>query len=507
MKVSSIIAFIALMVSIHSQTIERGYLSIDDVKLVILKEMDSMQKHNDFFEAFNTFARTCENKIVPMLITLGLEPEENLFFCKLIENAIPDYFMPVFTVNAALNDGLVETIIKEFFKIYSELAFDLERIKIAKVFRDNISILYRVRNIFPFDADYFSGLMKGIYVREEAYEINEKNLERASRDFIDFMSYKFMDKSASLLYSNPRLYMFTFYQMFEEPFEAISYMLNDISLSEQSFIVKHGERRLYLLDNLDNMALKSLNIFKTKRTNEIIDATAKEQQNKFEYEDKHIKIPNAESLEDYISKDQYTPKEDEVSEMNFRLINVCVKSTAFSSQSMEKIFCYFITAGVRNVGYLIENDKYNFRLQEIFRKISEENEGAFIKYKPSYITEESEYNKKIYPKFKQSLSNSAVAFRTELKKLERDFYDNYLKAIRQNFMYHWRKIVAYFLSQAVFRPGISQATLEKNILNFFQFTQDNWVERRESDYFKFNEFYQHFLTTYHENLQKFTQFK
>ena len=507
MKIVCLFAITALVLLGKAQEIERGFLNVDDIKLVILKEMDSMHKHNDFFDAYNIFFTTCEHKIVPMLDHMGYEEDDNVLYCKLIENAIPEYFMPVFTVNTALNDNLIEKIIKDFFKIYTELAFNLENIRIAKIFHDNISMLYKLRNIFPFEEGYFVALMKDGFIPEDSFEIEEKPLQKASNNFVNLIIYKFIDKSASLLYSNPRLYIYTLQQLFNEPFEIITYFLNDIIVAKNSFMIKYGERRLYLLDNLDNMALKSLNIFKTKRTNQIIDSVAKQQKIDNKEGKKEKQVQNIESLEEYLSTDQYTPHEEEKSEINFRLINICVKSSAFASQSLEKIFCYYLTEGIKNVNYLIEHDKYNFKLQEIFRKISKENESKFIKYKPSYFTEESEYNNNIYPKFRASLSTSAKVFRKEIKKLEKQFYDDHVNSIRKNFFYHWRKIIAYFLSQTVYRPGISPETLNKNMINFFQFVQDNWIERRETEFFKLNELYQHFLTTYHENLLKFTKFK
>jgi len=396
---------------------------------------------------------------------------------------------------------------KDFFKIYTELAFDMEKIKIAKIFHDNISVLYKMKNLFPFEPEYFVQLMKTEFIPQDSYEINEKSLDKATTDFINFIVQKFIDLSAKFLYSNHKLYIYTFYQMLTDPFEIFVYLLNDIALLEQSFLVKHGERQLYLLDNLDNMALKSLNIFKSQKTNAIINKMAKIEKRKETNGDTEKNLFTLESLETYMAEDQYAVKEDGPTEINFRLINVCVKSSAFASQSFEKMFCYELTAGIRDLGYLIENERYNFRLQEIFRNISEEHEKKFIKLKPSYFTDETSYNIKIYPKFLISIHGSTEAFMKELKKLKIEFVEDHLNSIRQNFFYHWRKVLSYFLSKAVFRPGISPASLLKGLLNYFQFTNDNWIERKEVEYFKLGEFYQRFVTNYHANLQKFTQFK
>lgn len=490
-----------------TQRIEHNYLDIEEIKLIVIKEIEAMRNDDQFFTTFNDFYMLCQNKMPAMLDTYNIDNEDTDFYCKLLENTIPEYFMPVFVIDSSKNEKIVEDLIREFFKIYREMDFDIERIRIAKIFEKDISMLYRLRGLFSFEQGYFSSIMSR-YLPDDSSKVNEAELTQACHKFINLLIFKFMEKSNKLFYANPQLYMFTWYKLFENPFEMFTFFLNDLAYMENIFMQDYMERRLYLIDNLDNLALKSLNIFKSKKTKEIFNAMAKRSKNMIEGAMKNNgTVQDKESLAENVDLDQYRPEEDESFEVNFKLINVCVRSSAFKSQSLEKMFCYFLTSGIHGVDYLVLHPKYNFRLQEIFNAVSEKHEEKFIAYKASYFTAESEYNEEIYPEFRLTLTPAAVDFREQLKALEKEFRKDHFDAIRKNFYYYWRKVINLFLTKVIFSNGIEPQTLYKNIINFYDFVGDNWSKKKDEKYFKLNEFYQKFLTTYHANLTLFTQNK
>lgn len=52
--------------------------------------------------------------------------------------------------------------------------------------------------------------------------------------------------------------------------------MNDISFVSKEFEARFKRRRLYLIDNLDNLAMKSLSIFKQEKKDDLMKTIAKE---------------------------------------------------------------------------------------------------------------------------------------------------------------------------------------------------------------------------------------
>ena len=51
-----------------------------------------------------------------MLDNLALSEEDNFLYCKMIENTMPIYILPIFVIDPSKNKELIEGIIREFFK-------------------------------------------------------------------------------------------------------------------------------------------------------------------------------------------------------------------------------------------------------------------------------------------------------------------------------------------------------------------------------------------------------
>ena len=102
---------------IHTQSIQRKYMDLDDVKEIIMKETQGMREHNKFFFSTNIYYVMCKPKIQAAVDALDLDEEDGIFFCKMIENIIPDYFMNVFMISASSNNHIMNDLIKEFFKV------------------------------------------------------------------------------------------------------------------------------------------------------------------------------------------------------------------------------------------------------------------------------------------------------------------------------------------------------------------------------------------------------
>ena len=112
----------------------------------------------------------------------------------------------------------------------------------------------------------------------------------------------------------------------------------------------------------------------------------------------------------------------------------------------------------------------------------------FTELKSSYFTHETEYNAEIYPKFRVQLNVAAVHFKTQYAKLIEKFYDDHFIAIKQNFRYHWRRILTFFLSKNVFKYGVSPQSLYTNLINFIDFSEMIWTSKEENNYFELEEF-------------------
>ena len=102
---------------IHTQSIQRKYMDLEDVKEIIMKETQGMREHNKFFFSTNIYYVMCKPKIQAAVDALDLDEEDGIFFCKMIENIIPDYFMNVFMISASSNNRIMNDLIKEFFKV------------------------------------------------------------------------------------------------------------------------------------------------------------------------------------------------------------------------------------------------------------------------------------------------------------------------------------------------------------------------------------------------------
>ena len=53
-------------------------------------------------------------------------PKKNSIYCKMIENSMPIYILPIFAIDPSKNKEIIELLIKEFFKSYIELSFNIE---------------------------------------------------------------------------------------------------------------------------------------------------------------------------------------------------------------------------------------------------------------------------------------------------------------------------------------------------------------------------------------------
>ncbi len=93
---------------------------------------------------------------------------------------------------------------------------------------------------------------------------------------MDLFLFKILEKTKRYLAADDKLYMYTLYELFSKPFEIIQFFLNELSYMVNMFKLKFRSRQLYLLDNLDNLALKNLSVFKTNKTHDILKKIAKE---------------------------------------------------------------------------------------------------------------------------------------------------------------------------------------------------------------------------------------
>lgn len=155
--------------------------------------------------------------------------------------------------------------------------------------------------------------------------------------------------------------------------------------------------------------------------------------------------------------------------------------------------------------FIIKHPKYNEELGQLFRENSRKHMNSFTKLQPSYFSNETEYNEEVYPKFRVAVNKAAIDFHKEYAKLLEKFYDDYFQSIKKDFMYHWRRISTYFLNKNVFTFGISPEGLYTNLMNFVEFSQDNWNTRETNNYFELVEFQQKFTQLYHTNIDKFTE--
>lgn len=191
---------------------------------------------------------------------------------------------------------------------------------------------------------------------------------------------------------------------------------------------------------------------------------------------------------------------------NFRMINQCIKGSAFKSQSLEKLYCFHVCRDTPADEYILMDAKFNRLLQGLFFENSKEHEEKFIGLKATYFTEQSIYDDKIYPEFMDTFEKAKDAFEAAYAQLRHRFFEDSFNALRRNLYYLWRKVALYFMSKTVFKAGVSPTTLYKNIANFNAFARDLWLNKDDSEYFKLEEFADVFRTSFNQNLEKFSRF-
>ena len=191
---------------------------------------------------------------------------------------------------------------------------------------------------------------------------------------------------------------------------------------------------------------------------------------------------------------------------NFKMINQCIKGSAFKSQSLEKLFCFHICRETPADDYILSDAKYNRLLQKIFFDNTNTHAEKFVPLKATYFTEQSIYDDQIYPEFIKILETAKDDFEEEYAKLRHKFFEDAFNSLRRNLYYLWRKVVIYFMAQSVFKSGINSQTLFKNISNFDSFARDMWLNKDDTEYFKLEEFNDMFRTSFNHNLEKFSRF-
>lgn len=502
--------------------VERTFLDIDEVRELVEREVSAMAKSPDFFYSYNVFYATCQEKILPVLDVLLIEDENAALFCKLIENSVQPYLLSLLKIDSSQNNQIIQTLITEFFKVYEELHFDVDRIKIAKLFQGNPSVLYRIRRLFEFPEATLDGLL-GKFLPKGTSFLTTKRVSGLSDKFTDLIVYKVLERTLDFLYENPRLYMYTMFEMFERPFEIFTDFHNDMEFVTNSFNLKFRSRRLYLLDSLDNLALKSLNVFKNEETqNKFVQKALQkakgetpvvfpevEVEGESEVGVRDVSLVTPELIElfedvDYVERDV---RENEQGQINYKLINNCVKNSRFKSQSLEKLYCYTIVKEVHEDRYLVETPLYNQKLGRIFVENSEKYAAEFIDLEASYFAEESIYNENIFPKFREALEKAAEELRRSVRGLRKEFYDDHFRAVKQNFAYVWNKLVNFFWTESVAVSEVSKESFQTNILNFADFTDEVWLKRMDSEFLKLDAFYSKFALRYSKNKEQFGRYK
>lgn len=391
------------------------------------------------------------------------------------------------------------------------------------MFHKQTDLLWRMRNLFTIDEEFFENIFFG-FLPESNREVSVGQLNDGIDNFVNFLVYRLMVNSEDFLYADKRLYMYTMFELFRHPFEMITFFQNDCNYMAGVFNIKFAERRLYLLDSLDNLALKSLNVFKEKESLEEVakhketDADLHERRNQkltpgeegfgLTHENPHVPqetevIHQQKTYHDEFGEVQEVPAEGVA---NFRMINQCIKGSAFKSQSLEKLYCFHLCRDTPADDYILSDPKFNRLLQRVFFDNSQTHAEKFISLKATYFTEQSIYDDQIYPEFMEIFEKAKDDFETKYSELRHKFFEDSFNSVRRNLYYLWRKVVLYFMSKTVFKAGVSSNTLFKNIVNFDKFAHDLWLNKDDNEYFKLEEFNDMFRTSFNENLEKFSRF-
>lgn len=112
----------------------------------------------------------------------------------------------------------MEKILKEFFKTYVTMGFDIESIRFSSIYNNNSTILFNLRHLFLFE-QYFYEQQLARYLPDESHLVTHEKLLVACKRFIDLIVFKFIEKTKDFLSVDSKLYMLTLFELFEEPFE------------------------------------------------------------------------------------------------------------------------------------------------------------------------------------------------------------------------------------------------------------------------------------------------
>lgn len=129
--------------------------------------------------------------IIPFIDSLSLEETNDYFYCKLLENMMPTYILPIFEVDSGKNATILESMMKEFFKMLVIDGVDLDMIKMSKIYQNNLMSMFNMRNLYFFEPKFFEAKLE-LYLPEDGYLATEESLNEATEKFVDLLVYKFM---------------------------------------------------------------------------------------------------------------------------------------------------------------------------------------------------------------------------------------------------------------------------------------------------------------------------
>ncbi len=104
--------FFALVVITGRMEVQSDYLEIDEIRRMVSAEVVGMKEDPDFYLPYNLFYQLCPTQMRKAMESLFMNQEDDLIFCKMIENAAPEYFMGLLLISPEKTPKILSDVIK-----------------------------------------------------------------------------------------------------------------------------------------------------------------------------------------------------------------------------------------------------------------------------------------------------------------------------------------------------------------------------------------------------------
>lgn len=107
---------------------------------------------------------------------------------------MPTYFLALWEVDGDKNLKILESLLKDFFKMMVSEPVDFETIHVSKIYEKSLLPLYAARNLYLYGPGYFEEKLE-LYLPVDSHLVSEKRLSETTEKWIDLLVFKILKKT------------------------------------------------------------------------------------------------------------------------------------------------------------------------------------------------------------------------------------------------------------------------------------------------------------------------